>query len=101
MQLSSKNHNASIFLAMIVYICIPYLLAITADFGTKKRLSNHGAPEAFFGSRKKKTKKQSIPHVPGNSVDSRYVSRENIFATPPFNFFRITFLSYFHVSHFL
>ena len=49
----------------------------------------------------KKLKKRSIPHVQGNSVDLKYISRENIFATPPFNFFRITFLSYLHVFLFL
>ena len=56
-------------------------------------MTNHSAPEAFFGFRKKNPKKRSIPHVPRSSVDYRNISHENIFAPSPLNFIRITFLS--------
>ena len=39
-------------------------------------------PKQFLVSRKN-TKKRSIPHVSGSSVDSKNISRENIFATFP------------------
>ena len=45
-----------------------------------------------FWFHEKKPKKQNILHVPGSSVDSENISRENIFATSPFNFRRITFV---------
>ena len=57
----------------------------------------HSTPEAFFGFRKKKTKKRSIPHVPGSSVDLRNSSRKNIFATSHISFLELLFYLIFSI----
>ena len=48
--------------------------------GCRNYLQDTPLPKQFLVPRKK-PKKRSIPHVPGSSVDSENISRENIFAT--------------------